>query len=468
MNMKLSFFGAAKNVTGSRYLLEPRGIRILVDCGMYQERDYRGRNWEDFPVRPSSIDMVLLTHAHVDHCGFLPKLVKDGFHGKIYCTSATAEIAEIVLLDSAKLQIEDAKYKKKRHKKEGRTGPYPLVPLYDEEDAKDTIKLFEKVSYNKTKNIAKGIEATFYDAGHILGSSMIKLKVKEGEEERSILFSGDIGRPDKVILRDPTLFEEADYVIMESTYGNRYHQDIRDIDDNLEEVINETHRAGGNIVIPSFAIERAQELLYELNSLFMERRIPPLLVFVDSPMANKVTKVFSNHPELFDEEMKEMVEVNHSPFSFRNLKVVNTVQESKAINNIRGTSIIIAGSGMCTGGRIKHHIANNITNPDSTLLFVGYQAVGTLGRIILDGVKEVRLFGKNFPMKMAVRRIEGFSAHAGKQELFDWVTHLKKNPQKVFITHGEEEAAEHFSNYLHDTTGWKTYVPEYKDTVTLD
>ena len=241
----------------------------------------------------------------------------------------------------------------------------------------------------------------------------------------------------------------------------------REIDDSLEEVINETYRAGGNIVIPSFAIERAQELLYELNSLLLKKRIQPLLVFVDSPMANKVTRVFRDHPELFDEEMLEMLEDDHSPFSFRNLKTVNTVQESKAINNIHGTSIIIAGSGMCTGGRIKHHIANNISNPASTLLFVGYQAIGTLGRIILDGAKDIRLFGKNFPMKMNVRRIEGFSAHAGKDELFNWVTSIKNTPRRVFVTHGEPESSEHFSEYLQKEKGWDTLVPEYKDTVVL-
>jgi len=468
MNIKLSFFGAAKNVTGSRYLLKANNKNILIDCGMYQERDYRARNWEPFPIEPSNIDTVLLTHAHVDHCGFLPKLVKDGFKGDIYCTSATAEIAQIVLMDSAKLQFEDAKYKKKRHKREGRVGPYPLIPLYTIDDAKDTIRLFHGVRYNKETNIANNVDTTFYDAGHILGSAMIKIVVKDGDESRSILFSGDIGRPEKVILNDPTVFEEADYVIMESTYGNRYHQEIRDIDDNLEEIVNETHQAGGNIVIPSFAIERSQELLYELNLLFLEKRIPSLTVFVDSPMANKVTQVFRNHPELFDEEMKDLLEDNNSPFAFANLRYVNTVQESKAVNNNRGTSIIIAGSGMCTGGRVKHHIANNITNPANTLLFVGYQAIGTLGRIILDGVEEIRLFGKKFPMKMKVKRIEGFSAHAGKNELFDWVTNIKNAPRRVFITHGEEEAAEHFSKYLQDKTGWNTLVPDYKDTVVLD
>ena len=435
---------------------------------MYQERDYRARNWEPFPIEPSNIDTVLLTHAHVDHCGFLPKLVKDGFKGDIYCTSATAEIAEIVLMDSAKLQFEDAKYKKKRHKREGRVGPYPLIPLYTIDDAKDTIRLFHGVRYNKETNIANNVDTTFYDAGHILGSAMIKIVVKDGDESRSILFSGDIGRPEKVILNDPTVFEEADYVIMESTYGNRYHQEIRDIDDNLEEIVNETHQAGGNIVIPSFAIERSQELLYELNLLFLEKRIPSLTVFVDSPMANKVTQVFRNHPELFDEEMKDLLEDNNSPFAFANLRYVNTVQESKAVNNNRGTSIIIAGSGMCTGGRVKHHIANNITNPANTLLFVGYQAMGTLGRIILDGAEEIRLFGKKFPMNMKIKRIEGFSAHAGKNELFDWVTNIKKPPRRVFITHGEKEAAEHFGEYLHEKTGWDTLVPDYKDTVVLD
>ena len=468
MNIKLSFFGAAKNVTGSRYLLKANNKNILIDCGMYQERDYRARNWEPFPIEPSNIDTVLLTHAHVDHCGFLPKLVKDGFKGDIYCTSATAEIAEIVLMDSAKLQFEDAKYKKKRHKREGRVGPYPLIPLYTVDDARDTIRMFRGVRYNRETNVTNNVDVTFYDAGHILGSAMIKIVVKDGDESRSILFSGDIGRPDKVILNDPTVFEEADYVIMESTYGNRYHQEISDIDDNLEEIVNYTYQAGGNIVIPSFAIERSQELLYELNLLFLERRIPSLTVFVDSPMANKVTKVFRNHPELFDEEMKALLDDNNSPFAFANLRYVNTVQESKAVNKNRGTSIIIAGSGMCTGGRVKHHIVNNITNPANTLLFVGYQAIGTLGRIILDGAEEIRLFGKKFPMKMKVKRIEGFSAHAGKNELFDWVTNIKKNPRRVFITHGEEEAAKHFSKYLQEKTGWSTLVPDYKDTIILD
>lgn len=468
MDIKLSFFGAARNVTGSRYLLEFNNTRLLIDCGMYQERDLRGRNWEDFPINPSLIDTVLLTHAHVDHCGYLPKIVHDGFKGSIYCTSATAEIAEIVLMDSAKLQLEDAKYKEKRHKRSKKKGPYPYIPLYTVDDARDTIRLLKRLDYGSTVNIAEGIKATFFDAGHILGSSMIKFEIIEGAEQRSILFSGDIGRPDKVILRDPTVFDIADHVIMESTYGNRYHQDIHDIDDNLEEVINEAHSAGGNIIIPSFAIERAQELLYELNQLFLEKRIPPILVFVDSPMANKVTNVFKNHPELYDEEMKEMVDDHHSPFSFSNLKLVNTVQESKAINNIRGTSIILAGSGMCTGGRIKHHIVNNISDPNSTLLFVGYQAIGTLGRIILDGAKEIRLFGKNHPIKLKIKRIEGFSAHAGKQELFNWVTSLKKPPKQVIITHGEEVAALHFSKFVENEMGWKTIVPEYKDTITLN
>ena len=468
MNIKLSFLGAARNVTGSRYLLEQAGSRILIDCGLYQEREFRGRNWEDFPVDPKTIDVVLLTHAHVDHCGYLPKLVKEGFGGKIYCTPATADIARIVLMDSAKLQLEDAKYKKKRHQKENRKGPYPHIPLYTVEDVKETVKLFNEVDYLQEIEIVNNIKVTFFDAGHILGSSMLKIKVKDTMETRSILFSGDIGRPDKVILKDPTYFDEADYVIMESTYGDRYHQDIKDIDDDLEEVINETHQIGGNVVIPSFAVERAQELLYELNELFLKRRIPPIIVFVDSPMANKVTKVFKKHPELYDEEMLKMVNERHSPFSFNNLKFINTVQESKAINNIRGTSVILAGSGMCTGGRIKHHIANNINNPDSTLLFVGYQAVGTLGRILLDGANEIRLFGRNFPVKFKISRIEGFSAHAGKQELFDWITHLKQAPKQVFLTHGEEDAAIHFSKYLQNATGWKTVVPKYKETVTLN
>ena len=468
MQIKLTFLGAAQNVTGSRYLLEANNRRFLIDCGLYQERDFRTRNWDPFYVPPNTLDGVLLTHAHLDHCGLLPKLVKEGFNGKIYCTPATSEIAQIVLLDSAHIQEEDAEFKRRRHQREDRKGPYPEIPLYTTEDAQAVLPLFSTVGYNKPVKIAAGIEASFHDAGHILGSSMIKVKINANGEERTIIFSGDIGRWETPILLDPTDFEQADYVIMESTYGDRLHGDRDTIDDLLADIINSTHKAGGNILIPSFAVERSQEILYYLNELLLQDRIPHLMVFMDSPMAIRVTNVFQNHPELFDEEMLELMRRHESPFDFKGLKFTRTVEQSKAINHIRGTVVVIAGSGMCTAGRIKHHLVTNISRRESTVLFVGYQAFGTLGRRIVDGDKEVRILGRHHFVKARVVQLDGFSAHADKNELFRWISALRKSPRQVFITHGEPESAHHFADFLQQKTGWKTSVPGYQDEIILD
>jgi len=468
MSMKLQFLGAAQNVTGSRHLLEVNGTRILVDCGLYQERQFRDRNWEPFTVPPESIDAVLLTHAHLDHCGLLPKLVKDGFKGRIYCTSATAEIAQIILLDSAKLQEEDAEFKRKRHEKEGRKGTHPEVPLYTIADAEACFPRFSGVRYKQPVEIGAGIEATFCEAGHVLGSSIIKVKVSQNGQERSILFSGDIGRPHRPIVRDPSLVEQADYILVESTYGDRVHQGPEDTRKMIAEVINSTKQAGGNIIVPSFALERSQELLYFINELLIEDAIPHLMVFLDSPMASRITEVFKRHRELYDEEMTEFVRNNESPFDFPGLKMVGNSDESKAINHIRGTVMIIAGSGMCTGGRIKHHLVNNISRPENTIMFVGYQAVGTLGRRIVDGETQVRILGQECPVKARVARVNGFSAHADKEELLEWLGALKKPPRKLFIVHGESESALSFGDYVREKTGWEVVVPEYQDEVVLD
>jgi metallo-beta-lactamase family protein len=468
MEATIRFLGAAQNVTGSRYLLEFNGSRILVDCGLYQERDMLARNWDPFPVPPDTLDAILLTHAHLDHSGFLPKLVKDGFGGKVYCTPATAEIAEIALLDSAHLMVEDAEYKKNRHAQEKREGAHPELPLYTEEDAKKSFQLFSTCEYDKPLEVAQGLRATFCDAGHILGSAHIKLDFEIAGEPRTLVFSGDIGRWNKPILREPTLFQDVDYLVMESTYGDRLHEDPQNIDAIVEDVIQATKRRGGNVVIPSFAIERAQDVLYCLNGLLLAHRIPHLMVFIDSPMATRVTEVFKHHRELFDEETRNLINQGHSPFRFPSLKMVGSVHDSKAINYIRGTVIIIAGSGMCTGGRIKHHLANNISRPESTILFVGYQAGGTLGREIVEGAKQVRLFGKSVPVKAHVAQIHGFSAHADRDELLKWVSGLKRPPRHVFVTHGEPEAARKFADLLGTEKGWDVSVPKYLDTAQLD
>ncbi len=468
MQIKLTFLGAVGNVTGSCYLVEANGVRVLIDCGLYQERKLKDRNWEPFPVPLETIQLILLSHAHLDHCGLLPKLVKDGFDSPVYCTEATAEIAKITLLDSAHIQMEDAEFKKRRHQKEGKKGPHPELPLYTTGDAEASFPLFSPVKYGEPLRLNSGLEASFHEAGHVLGSSMIKLKVRQKREERTIIFSGDVGGWGKPIVRDSALFAKADYVLIESTYGDKLLEDPDDVADKLADTINETVKAGGNIVIPAFAVERAQEVLYYLNKLLMEDRIPHLFVFVDSPMAVSVTEVFDNHPELFDQEMSEFVRRNKSPFNFPGLTLVRTIEQSKAINHIKGNVIIIAGSGMCTGGRIKHHLVANISRPESTIFFVGYQAEGTLGRLIADGAKEVRILGQTYPVNARIVQVNGFSAHADRDQLLKWLSGFQKPPRHLFITHGEPAASQSFSDLVKEKLGWKVSLPGYRDEVLLD
>ena len=467
MEIQLSFFGAARNVTGSKYLVAANGTRLLVDCGMYQERKLKPRNWERFPFDPTSIDAVLMTHAHLDHCGLLPKLVREGFNGSIVCTSATADIAKIVLMDSARIQEEDVKYKRKRHEREGRGSPYPYEPLYTVAEAEAACTMFSVVKYGEATALGDGVTCTWQDAGHILGSAMLHLAVEQNGEARRIVFSGDVGRCNTPILRDPSNIGEADYVVIESTYGNRHHKPNDRIPETLAKLIAETHGAGGNIVVPSFSVERAQELLYHLHELLREKRIPALPVYLDSPMAARVTDVFREHPELFDEETKEMLRRGEHPCDFARLHVCRTVDESKAIQKAKGSAVIIAGSGMCTGGRIKHHLKANISRPESAVLFVGYQASGTLGRIILQGVDNVRIHGRKFPVAARVAKINGFSAHADMDELLEWLSGLADPPRHVFVTHGEPEAATGFGDTIRSEKGWQTSVPSYRDSAEL-
>jgi len=469
MDIQIRFLGAAETVTGSRHLLEFNHSKVMIDCGLYQERQLQDRNWENFGVEPADVDAILLTHAHLDHCGLLPKLAKEGFKVRIYCTEATAEIAEIVLADSGKIQEEDAEYKIKRHKKANYTPPRPVEPLYTQEEAQACSTLFSPVQYNVPVKIADGIEATFHEAGHIFGASIIRLVIKLDGEQRTILFSGDLGRIGKPILKNPAVFDQADYVFIESTYGDRVHTNVEDTKEQLCEAVNKTFAEKGNIIVPSFSIERAQEVLYYMNELLNENRIPHIMTFLDSPMAIRVTKVFEKHPELYDKQMTKLMEQNESPFTFRGLKLVESTKESKAINNIKGTVMVIAGSGMCTGGRVKHHLVNNITRPETTVLFVGYQAVGTLGRNILEAQpgQEVRILGQMLPVNANIVRVHGFSAHADKEEMLTWLQNIKNTPRKIFIVHGEKEAAHSFKDFLIEKTGWDVMVPQYQDTVKI-
>jgi len=462
--MKLKFLGATENVTGSRFLVETENCKVLIDCGLFQERELKIRNWENFPIPPKEINCVILTHAHLDHCGYLPKFLREGFKGKILSTPPTAEIAQIVLLDAAKLQEEDAEFKKKRHHKEGRKGPYSEIPLYTIEEAKKVFPYFSPIEYKKQFQINSSIKVTFYDAGHILGAGMIEMIIKENGGEKKIIFSGDIGRWKSPILSNPTVFENADYVIIESTYGNRIHDIQEKNKEKLERIIVETKKAGGNIVIPTFAIERAQELLYYLSRLFKENKIADILVFFDSPMAINVTEIFKKYPDYFDEETNEIIKKGESPFDFPLLKITKSSSESKKINEVKETSIIIAGSGMCTGGRIKHHLVHNITRPESTIVFVSYQAKGTLGREILERPKQVRILGEVYPVYARIEKINGFSAHADKNELLKWLSYFnKKILKKIFIVHGEPEAETELSTLIEQQFTTEVIIPKYQE-----
>jgi metallo-beta-lactamase family protein len=465
--MKIKFLGATHQMTGSSYLLETAEVKILIDCGMFQERDYSHRNWEAFPVPPDQIQYLLLTHIHQDHSGLIPKLVKDGFHGDILMTDASKELFPIVILDSARIQEEDAAFKKNRNDNEEHKEPYPETPLYTVQDAEKCFPLLKAVPYEEFLQLNEHVKVCFHDAGHILGSAMIEIVFQDENGSRNIIFSGDIGQFDTPLLNNPTVFYRADYVVMESTYGDRNHENPQDIDDKLSQTINDTIKAGGNVIIPTFAIERAQELLYQISLLAHAKRIPYIVTFLDSPMAVKITEVFEQSKKYFDKQTLELFKVGQSPFDFPGLKLVESVEGSKAINLIKGSTIIMAGSGMITGGRIKHHLVREITRPESTLIFVGYQAVGTLGRQILDGVSPVSILGQSYPVRLKIENINGLSAHAGMNDLQRWLNNFKVPPKRVFLTHGEEGSILSLENYLLSKGGWEVTAPVYLEEYDL-
>jgi metallo-beta-lactamase family protein len=465
--MKIKFLGATRKVTGSSYFLDAGGVKILVDCGLFQERDYSYRNWDAFPVPPDQIQHLLLTHVHLDHCGLVPKLVKEGFSGDILLTSASKELFPIVILDCARMQEEDAAFKKKRHEKESREGPHPEIPLYTVEDARKCFPLMRDLSYGEYYQLNEQVKVCFHDAGHILGSAMIEVVVKSDNETQDIIFSGDIGQWDTPLLNDPCVFDRADYVIMESTYGDHDHDKPEDADDKICKVINDTVNVGGNLLIPTFALERAQELLYHFNRLAHDGRIPYVVTFLDSPMAVEVTKVFERCSKYLGQKTLDLFKDGRSPFDFPGLKLVESVEASKAINLIKGSAIIMAGSGMITGGRIKHHLVREITRPESTLLFVGYQAEGTLGRQILDRASPVRILGQFYPVRMKVEETDAFSAHAGMNDLHRWLNNFKSPPKRVFLTHGEQKPMLSLENYLHSKPGWQVSAPTYMEEYDL-
>jgi len=466
--LKLTFLGANRNVTGSRYCLEVAKTRLMIDCGMVQEREFLARNWEPCPVPAESVDAIALTHAHVDHIGLIPKFVKDGFRGPIFATKPTVDLAGLMLTDAARIQEEDAKYKKRRHRKEGRKGPRPEVPLFTENDAHNALKLFRGVDYDSPTRIGEGVNVTWQDAGHILGSASLEVSAAEKNLERTFVFSGDIGQQGKPLIGDPTLFERADYVVMESTYGDRDHVQQEGIEEQLEHIANETLSRGGNLVIPVFAVERAQEMMYFLSRLVHGNRIADVPIFLDSPMAYDATEIFRKYEHWLDAETRTLIEADEPPLHFPGLKLVRTTEQSKAINVIDTPCIIMAPAGMCQAGRIKHHLKANVGRADSTILFVGFQARGTLGRRLLSGEREVRIHGRQYQVSAQIEQMFGLSGHADRTGLLTWLGHFKRQPRKVFLTHGEEDAALSFQQTVHEKLGFEVSVPEFGEVFEIE
>ena len=456
--MKLTFIGAAHEVTGSCYYLEAAGKKFIVDCGMEQGPDQYEN--QDLPVAMPDVDFALLTHAHIDHSGNFPLAYAKGFRGPIYATSATCDLCDIMLRDSAHIQMFEAEW---RNRKGRRNGQPEFVPAYTMEDALGAIQLFAECEYNKVIELAEGIRVRFVDAGHLLGSASIELWISEDGEERKIVFSGDIGNLDQPLIKDPTYIESADYVVMESTYGDRSHGEKPQYVEELTKVLRKTFSRGGNVVIPSFAVGRTQEMLYFLRKIKEDNLLPEFPgfeVFVDSPLAVQATSIFKEHyTECYDEEAMDLIEKGINPITFHGLRLSITSDESRAINFDDKPKVILSASGMCDAGRIKHHLKHNLWRKESTILFVGYQAVGTLGRALVEGAQDVRIFGEDIHVNAEIIRLPGISGHADNQGLMRWASAFKEKPKRVFVAHGDDQVCDIFAKRLEDELGYCVLAP---------
>lgn len=461
--MKLTFVGGASTVTGSCYYLEVNKLKLLVECGMHQGNgDMQDLNRKPFPFNPSELDFIFVTHAHIDHSGMLPKAVKEGFKGRVITTFATRDLLEPMLYDSANIQETDAEW---LTKKGLRTGKAPAIPLYTIADAQSVIPLFDTKPYEKIFHLGGGVKYRFVDAGHILGSSSLEIWYQDSEKEKKIVFSGDIGKKGNPIVKDPSVPDHADYVVMESTYGNRSHKPLKESINELVTAIKTTFKRGGNVYIPSFAVGRSQDLLYIINNLVREGRLYRIDVYLDSPLAEEVTKVYVSHPECFDEEASKLFTTDQTETSIR-LHFVRTPDESMRLNRLKSGNIIIAGSGMCEGGRIRHHLKHNLWRQECSIIFVGYQAEGTLGRKIVEGAKVVNVLGEDVSVRASIYTINGFSAHAGREELLEWAAGFNNSPE-IFLVHGEDDAANSLGALISQKFGFKVHRPSDGDTVNI-
>ena len=464
--MKLTSYGAALEVTGSQHLLEVNGKKLLLDCGLFQGRRQEAHDKnEDFQYDPSEIDAMILSHAHIDHSGNIPHLIKEGFTGIVYCSEATRDLCEPMLMDSAYIQESDAEYAKRKLKDALET----VVPLYTIEDAEKALESFKTVPFDKSFKLFDGVEVTLHEAGHVLGSAMIQLDVKDQEDgkQKRFVFTGDLGRCHLPIINDPYQIEEADYVLTESTYGNRTHAPIEEGVPELARVINRTVRRGGKVIIPSFAFERTQELIYGLHLLYEQGEIPKNLpVFIDSPLATGLTKIFQDHIELYDESVRKEFKLSQNPFKMPQLKHTNSVEESKELNFFIGPCIIISASGMCEAGRIRHHLKNNIEDPKNTIAVVGYMAENTLGRKIVDGEAIIKIFDQMYEVNAEVVILESFSAHADMDDLDGWISKIK-GLKKIMLAHGEEDQSEPMAERLKEKMKVETHIMKPEEGVEL-
>ena len=475
--MKITFLGATKTVTGSNFLVEGAGKKFLVDCGMYQGKaEQELENEAPFLYDVHDIDFMLLTHAHIDHSGRIPKLYNEGYRNPIYATKATCDLCSIMLPDSGHIQEMENEWKNKKRK---RKGEQEIPPMYTAQEAIQCLEIFKPVKYDEIIDIDENIHVRFNDAGHMLGSAIIEVWVKENGKETKAVFTGDLGNNDIPLLSSPTMIDDADYLIMESTYGDRLHVATDNKAEVFLDIVSETLENGGTVVIPSFAVGRTQEILYELNMIKDEKMKDPKFreeyetlmrtpVYVDSPLAISATEIFKKNEDLFDDETKALMERGDNPLEFPGLKFTRTADESKALNESEIPSIIISASGMCEVGRIKHHLKHNIWNPKSTILFVGYQAVGTLGRTIVDGAKKVKIFGEEFSVNARIEYIEGYSGHADQQWLLNFVYSFIKKPKNIFLVHGDPNGQLVLKDKLFDTTKIPVIIPSYGECYTLD
>ena len=474
--MNITFLGAAKTVTGSNFLVEGAGKKFIVDCGMYQgQASLEAENDEPFAFAVDQIDFMLLTHAHIDHSGRIPKLYKEGYRNPIYATKATCDLCSIMLPDSGHIQEMEIEWKNRKRKREGKE---PLPPLYTAEEAARSLEIFTPVRYDEIIEIDSNIHVRFNDAGHMLGSSIIEVWIKEGEEEKKIVFTGDLGNNDIPLLASPTMIESADYLVMESTYGSRLHMRNDEKAELFLDIVSETLDNGGTVVIPSFAVGRTQEILYEINKLKekrddeeFRRKYKTLMrapVYVDSPLAISATEVFRENMDLFDEDVKHAIASGDNPLEFPGLQFTVTAEESKALNEREEPCIIISASGMCEVGRIKHHLKHNLWNPKSTILFVGYQAPGTLGSRIVNGEKKVKIFGDEIAVNARIEYIEGYSGHADQEWLLNFVYSFISKPKHIFLVHGEPESQEVLKEKLEEQLPIPVHIPEWGETYELE